>query len=41
MTFVENCDIMYKYTKQNLTENMQIEGEQVLEDNSLLLTIDM
>ena len=31
----------YQHIKQNLTENMQIEDEQVLEDNSLLLTIDV
>lgn len=31
----------YQHIKQNLTEDMQIEDEQILEDDSLLLTIDM
>lgn len=31
----------YQHIKQNLTEDMQIEDEQILEDESLLLTIDM
>ncbi|MGN0580941.1 MAG: hypothetical protein ACI4JE_08700 [Ruminococcus sp.] len=31
----------YQHIKQNLTEDMQIEDEQILEDDSLLLTIDV
>lgn len=31
----------YQHIKQNLTDDMQIEDEQILEDDSLLLTIDM